>query len=330
MRPCPACGSAQADTAAFCRCCGQRLAVAPVEERRPDETRDCPTCGYGNRLSARFCRSCGNQLATSAPETATNEAPRPTTPEGTTVVRHDRADRTAPSGGAAAPEQRQSSDDDDPNTGRLLRYGMLGLLAAIVIVGTLLGLLLGPWSGSGHKSNLATRPPGSVPDNTASPTVSAASSTVPPVDSALVSYTNQVDGVLNQSAAALKQFGPVINQAESGDPGQLATAASTVNGIVSARQGLLTNVENLTVTDTARPVNAQLTTALQASVVADMDYQGWITSLQQGNKQGAATKLAQANQDDQTASSDKATFVQGYDALLAQAGKPPLPAEFQF
>jgi len=132
MANCPACNTVNADTATFCRSCGNPIASTPAQQAA-EGTISCPACGQANRAGAKFCAKCGAGLAQTAPApaAAANEpAALSSAPVRETPPRSDPASRTPE--GPARPASAPYAVSPQP-ANRAVTWVVLGVFVAVAI-----------------------------------------------------------------------------------------------------------------------------------------------------------------------------------------------------
>jgi hypothetical protein len=133
-----------------------------------------------------------------------------------------------------------------------------------------------------------------------------------------------VDNLLSSGATSSELLSEATTDAKNCSSPLLSNDVSEIRQVRDQRQAALTQAEGLNTADLTNgaQLKANLISALQASLTADIDYLNW--SRQQENPSTCIDNSAppQAGPDNDTAFAAKTTFLDGWNPIAAQYGLP--------
>jgi eukaryotic-like serine/threonine-protein kinase len=214
-------------------------------------------------------------------------------------------------GPAAPPEPRRAAGPQRRGTGR--RGVLIGVVAVVVLAAV--GTVVFP-AGNG-KPTTATNAGNvaGVSPSVTSPSVSPASSapSQPPGTAAMATLASY----LRQSAAVRPTVQAAINNVQNCSENP-SNAEATVQQAITTRQGILQNLQTLSVSGLPNGTQlvSTLTTAMQNSLNADHDYYAWMADLvSSGNTCGSNPNQDSNYVNGGTASSDATTSKKAFLTL---------------
>lgn len=235
---CLKCSTSNADSAKFCKSCGNAVHSAAQEQAAKAQSSDpvmlCEKCNVANAVTAKFCKACGFSLikvrAAETPAAQTLAAPAPS-PSRPTAAKPTPMTEPAP-----APDSTDPLAVKSPSTGMVSRrsstplYAGLGALA-LALLGVVFWVFTGVKSGdlappgSPQTASKAAAPnlkesamPTAAPTSAAAPSsapASAVSSALPPV----VAKAGKEEVVLPSPAVkAVAPTGPIPSATPQAKP----------------------------------------------------------------------------------------------------------------